>query len=461
MDDSVNDEARRLRALDSLQVLDTPPEAVFDDLAWLASKVLGMPISLVSLVSSERQWFKARCGLDLDGTLRGDGFCSLAIHQDGILEISDAREDDRFANLPCVISAPHVRFYAGAVLTSPDGHRFGTLCVLDTKPRLLSDEQREILSCIARRASDALEMRRQKLLAQSRESAISELLDVLPDGVVSCDASGTLKEFNGAARDWHGVDARKCPPEEWAAHFGLYDQDGKKLLQPHEIPLLRAWKGERVRGQTIVIRTPSQPPRTVNCYATPLMGVGDQILGAVCTMHDVTAQIQLARLLKKQALTDDLTGLPNRAAWFDQLDRTLMEARHANRSVTVMFIDLDGFKQVNDRHGHAAGDEVLRRFSTRLERSCRKGDFVARLAGDEFVVCLVQEIDAEIDPAQVKERIRQAMVPEIIWEGLSIKIGCSIGVAVQHAPDLDAVRLMESADQAMYLEKRERRADLR
>lgn len=449
-------ELDRLQALDALQILDTQPEAAFDDLAWLASRVLGTPIGLVSLVAADRLWFKARCGMDLDGTLRSEGFCSQAIHHDDILEVPDARADERFAGFSCVTTAPHVRFYAGAVLLGPGGHRFGTLCVLDTKPRTLSEEQREMLRCIARRATDALETRRQRLLAQSREGAIAELLDVLPDGLVSCDAAGNLKEFNGTARDWHGVDPRKCPPEEWAAHFGLYDKDAETLLQPHEIPLLRAWKGERVRGQTIVIRTRARPPRTVSCNATPLLGVDGQVLGAVCTMHDVTAQIQLARLMEKMALTDELTGLPNRAAWFAELDRVILEARCRRLPVAVMFIDLDGFKQVNDAFGHAAGDEVLRRFSKRLRSSCRDQDFIARLSGDEFVVRLQQREGEATDPTSVIHRIHQATATGVFWEGQSIKVGCSIGFAMQHGPDFDAVRLMERADQAMYADKRAR-----
>lgn len=452
-------EAGRLRALDALQVLDTPPEAAFDDLAWLASRMLGAPIGLVSIVADERLWFKARCGLDLDGTLRGEGFCSTAIAQDeDVFEIPDTHADGRFAAYACVTAAPHVRFYAGALLVGAGGHRFGTLCVLDTKPRRLDDEQREMLRRLARRVSDTLETRRQNLIVQSRERAVAELLDMLPDGVVSCDADGNLKEFNGTARRWHGVDPRSCPPTEWAGHFGLYDREAKTLLQPHQIPLLRAWKGERVRGQTIVIRATDRPPRTVSCNATPLLGMDGRVLGAVCTMHDVTARHRLARFMEKMALTDKLTGLPNRTAWFAALERIVADSRTRGLPLAIMFIDLDGFKQVNDVFGHAAGDEVLRRVGERLRASCRAGDFIARLAGDEFVVCLDPEDGAAFDPTPAMERIHRAMTPGIPWEGRSIETGCSIGFAMQPGPDFDIQRLMERADQAMYSDKRGRSA---
>ena len=450
------DERDRLRALDALQILDTFPEAVFDDLAWLAGRLCDVPISLVTLVAAEHAWFKARCGLAHERMPRKEAFCAHALAQDDILEVHDARADPRFADLPPVTGAPHVRFYAGALVRGAQGHRLGTLCVLDTRPRTLSEDQREGLRRLARRASEALETRRQRMLAQSREAAVAELLDVLPDGVVTCDATGALREFNAASREWHGVDARHCAPADWARHFGLYDERGEVLLEPSRIPLARAWNGERVRGQTIVIRRPDRPPRTVSCNANPLLGLDGAILGAVCTMHDVTAQIRVAQLMEKMALTDDLTGLPNRAAWFAELDRAVAWGRRSDHGVAVMFMDLDGFKQINDVLGHAAGDEVLRQFSQRLRQACRGCDFIARLSGDEFVVRL-QGLGADpLDLDRIARRIHQSMASGIRWNGRDIAVACSIGFAMEWGPDVDAARLMEKADQAMYVAKRDK-----
>ncbi|HUD32963.1 MAG TPA: diguanylate cyclase [Variovorax sp.] len=449
------EERDRLRALDALQILDTLPEAVFDDLAWLAGRLCDTPISLVTLVAAEHLWFKARCGLDPDRMPRKEAFCAYALEQDDILEIPDALLDERFVDAPPVTGAPHVRFYAGALVRGVGGQRFGTICVLDTRPRTLTDDQREGLRRLARRASEALETRRQRLLAQSREAAIADLLDVLPDGVVTCDAAGALREFNATSRDWHGVDARRCPPEDWARHFGLYDERGETLLEPERIPLARAWKGERVRGQTIVIRTPNRPPRTVSCNATPLLGGDGGILGAVCTMHDVTVQIRFAQLMEKMALTDELTGLPNRTAWVAELDRAVAWVRRSDQAVAVMFMDLDNFKHINDAFGHAAGDEVLRQFSLRLKATCRKGDFIARLSGDEFVVCSHGLGADNLDPEPIARRIHQAMATGVRWEGRTIPLACSIGFAMEWGPEIDAGRLMDKADRAMYVAKRD------
>ncbi|MCZ2499092.1 diguanylate cyclase [Xylophilus sp. Kf1] len=449
-------EQERLAALHELQIVDTPPEAAFDDYAWLAGKICDVPISLISLVTADRDWFKAKCGLDLDSMPSNQGFCSHAIAQDDILEVSDARVDERFAGFKSVTGPPYLRFYAGAPLHGHLGHRFGTLCVLDTRPRVLSPDQRDALRRLAKRASDTLEIRRQHLAARAREEAIAELVDMLPDGVVTCDENGILKEFNATARDWHGVDARAFPPGDWAQHFGLYDALDSQLLQPDQVPLARAWKGERVRAQTITIRTSHQAPRTVSCNAHPLFGRDQRILGAVCTMHDVTVQIRFAQAMEKMALTDALTGLPNRAAWYAELERAIARAQRRGTSMVIMFIDLNGFKEINDRFGHAAGDEVLKNFSFRLKNCCRRNDYVARLSGDEFVVCLDQTANGTQDLHQVARKIHRSMASAMSLDGQAVTVGCSIGFAVESGPDFDAARLMEKADQAMYAAKRDK-----
>lgn len=447
-------ERDRLQALHALKMLDTLPEEAFDDFAWLAAKACETSMSLVSLIDAERLWFKAQCGLNIRDMPRQGTFCSYAIEQEDLLEVDDAWLDERFAGLQSVVGFPYIRFYAGMPLRGSSGHFYGTLCVLDTQPRKLTDIQKEALRRLARRVSEALELRKEKILAQSREAAIAELLDVLPDGVVTCDASGVLEEFNAVSREWHGVDVRACPPQEWARHFGLHDEKDGELLLPHQIPLARAWQGERVRGQTMVIRTPDRPARIVSCNANPLWGSEGQVLGAVCTMHDVTLQIQYAHLMKTRALTDELTGLPNRAAWFAELDRALAWGQRSGHATVIMFIDLNGFKQINDTLGHAAGDEVLRQFSVRLKATCRKTDFIARLSGDEFVVCLNRFNEKHVDTKEVARRIHQAMAVDIQYNDESIRISCSIGFAVEEGPDMNAARLMEKADQAMYTAKR-------
>ena len=448
------DETGRLQALYELQVLHTPHEEAFDDFVSLASQLCDAPISLISLIGAEYLWFKARCGIDLESMPRNEGFCEHALARDDLLEVPDARLDPRFADFASVTGTPHLRFYAGMPLHGSTGYGYGTLCVLDTRPRELTDRQRDGLRRLAKRVVESLELRKNQVITQSREAAITELLEVIPDAVVTCDAAGNLKEFNAAARDWHGVDPRACKEDEWAKHFGLYDKNGTALLQPDQIPLAKAWRGERVRSQMIVIRTNGKDSRTVSCNANPLLDAQGRILGAVCSMHDVTVQTRLARMMEKIALTDELTGLPNRTAWFAELDQTIAHSQRSGSPVVVLFIDLDGFKQINDSLGHATGDEVLRQFGARLRNSCRRSDFVARLGGDEFVVCMSRLGREPIDPVKIAQKIHDAMAPPFIVHDQEMQIGCSVGVAVENGPNFNMNGLMVAADIAMYEAKR-------
>lgn len=153
------DESRRLSALRRFSVLDTDSERAFDDIVQLASKLCEVPVSLISLVDEDRQWFKAKVGLEIDQTPREQAICAHAILQDGIFEIPDTQTDTRSADNPLCIGEDGLRFYAGATLKSADGMPIGTLCVLDYQPRELTDLQREALEVLAKQVMTQLELR--------------------------------------------------------------------------------------------------------------------------------------------------------------------------------------------------------------------------------------------------------------------------------------------------------------
>jgi signal transduction histidine kinase len=152
-------EEERLIELFKYDILDSPRESEFDDLVKLASDICKAPISLITLVDTKRQWFKAAIGIGGDETERNHAFCAHAINQDNPMIVKDARTDERFHDNPFVTEDPNVRFYAGMPLITPNGHKLGTLCVIDTVPRELTEEQLFSLNVLSKQVMKLLELR--------------------------------------------------------------------------------------------------------------------------------------------------------------------------------------------------------------------------------------------------------------------------------------------------------------
>lgn len=169
------DEQERLQDLYDYQILDTPPEAELDELAEIASLICNTPISLITIIDEHRQWFKSKKGLDGIGSTRKQSFCQHTLHYPKeVLVVNDALEDDRFKQNPFVIGNPNIRFYAGAPLETPNGNVLGTLCVVDTSPRQISENQKKALQILAKKAMDYLNSRR-LLLKQKNKIEIDAI----------------------------------------------------------------------------------------------------------------------------------------------------------------------------------------------------------------------------------------------------------------------------------------------
>jgi len=154
-------EAERLKALDSYKVLDSLPEAGFDEITKLASEICETPISLISLIDKDRQWFKSSYGLDVTETERDYAFCNHAIaNPKEVMIVPDSLKDERFKNNPHASGAPYVIFYTGVPLVNPDGYPLGTLCVIDHKPKKLSKSQISALIVLAKQVMNQLELRK-------------------------------------------------------------------------------------------------------------------------------------------------------------------------------------------------------------------------------------------------------------------------------------------------------------
>lgn len=192
-------EKERLQALRKYDLLDSVKEEEFDRLTRLASIICGVPMSVITLIDEERQWFKSKIGLDDDETRREDSFCQYTIMDDVILEVQDATKDERFKDNPFVLGAPKIRFYAGYPLMDPDGYALGSLCVMDDKSRKLSKDQEEALVILANEVISQIIARKEKEDLKNYETLFN-----LSNDLICIVQEGHFKKINPAFKQTLG-----------------------------------------------------------------------------------------------------------------------------------------------------------------------------------------------------------------------------------------------------------------
>ncbi|MDM9627071.1 HWE histidine kinase domain-containing protein [Rhizobium sp. S152] len=237
------DDAERLAALESLSILDSEPEPEFDDIVFLAATICHTPVSLVSLVGAERQWFKARIGFESCDTPLTQSVCAHAMKSNDILEIPDLRLDDRTRDNTLVTGAPHILFYAGAPLVLSDGVAVGSLCVIDTVPRPqgLDSDQRRALRALAKQVVQLLEARRTSLRKDAlfrRQKQISSSMRANADTSVAAQEAGRIGTFEiDVATGEMKVSAEFCRIFDVPEH-GTYDAAVfERMTHPEDIKL--------------------------------------------------------------------------------------------------------------------------------------------------------------------------------------------------------------------------------
>ncbi|MDP3230912.1 MAG: diguanylate cyclase [Acidovorax sp.] len=221
---------------------------------------------------------------------------------------------------------------------------------------------------------------------------------------------------------------------------------------PLALQRLQSGEESQNRAETCFVR---EDGTEVHCewFNSALTDEGGQVTSIMALVQDVSAKIQIARQQHYLANHDSLTGLLNRAAFQSRLEKSLAQAQQDGGAVALLFIDLDGFKRVNDTEGHRAGDEVLRIVATRIASTVRAGDTIARLGGDEFLVMLDRDVTHDVTD-NIGHRIIEALHQPMTVEGRDLNIGASIGVALNPPLESDIEVLMTRADQAMYSAKR-------
>ncbi len=290
------DEDTRIQSLHYLRVLDTAPEPQFDVLVRAAALACGVPVSLISLVDTDRQWFKANTGLpEATQTPRDLAFCAHAIQSDGVFEVPDASSDKRFADNPLVTGAPDIRFYAGAPLCLSDGSRVGTLCVIGRQPKTLTKNQREVLTELALAASLALEGRRALLFerelleTQSRSAA---MFQCSMDAIIGLTIGGTITHWNVAAERLLGhreseIIGRSVnvllPPNEQSVE----DLIARVRFQPNGA----TYEAERVHKDGHLI--------PVSISAAPLLGADGQLASVTKIVRDMRERVATMQALAR------------------------------------------------------------------------------------------------------------------------------------------------------------------
>jgi GAF domain-containing protein len=175
-----DNEAQRLEALREYRILDTAAEEAYEDITRLAAYLCRTPIAMISLVDESRQWFKSKLGLNQKETPRDVAFCAHAILQTDPLIVKDALKDARFADSSLVTRSPHIRFYAGFPLSTPEGFALGTLCAIDRRPRQLSAEQKKAMQALSRQVMALLELRRVSTRMAEALENVRTLHELLP-----------------------------------------------------------------------------------------------------------------------------------------------------------------------------------------------------------------------------------------------------------------------------------------
>ncbi len=330
----------------------------------------------------------------------------------------------------------------------PDGRRV----LMETAKAVCLDRSGKMLGVVGI-ARDITERRQTEKQLLRQHALLQGIIDTIPDAVFFKDRDGVLRKANRAFASWTGR------PLEQLIGLGSHEIWPPEMADGIRAGDASVYAEDQPRRNEESIPLPDGGRIWVEILKAPIRDAGNELLGLVGVGRDITLRKAAEEDLRRSeaekdhlANHDSLTGLPNRRLLFDRLDVALARSRRSGRPLALLFIDLDGFKAVNDRMGHDCGDEVLRIAAGRIAGCLRRSDTVARVGGDEFTIVL-EDVTAAADAGGVADKIVEAVALPIPVQGNTAVIGASVGIALFPADGTDARSLLVAADGAMYRAK--------
>ena len=455
-------ELARLKALRSYQILDTPPNVALDALTKLTANLLGVPIALIDLVDESRIWSKSHFGTEVAEYKIHPGFCSSAIAHDAPYVITNAKTDPRCANHPLVLENG-VSFYAGVPLKTHDGFNIGMFCVIDFEPHGMSDEQLNTLKEMAIIAMEIIELcvkekRNSEILAIENKFKEYELqnqliLNSTIEGIHVVDLNGIVVQENSAALKMLGRERGDLRGKH--AHETLHHHHADNSKYPvTDCPVYKTLHDGVPRNVTNEVFWKKDGSSFPVEYSTsPLLDLNGKLCGTTVVFRDITARKANEAKIQQLAYFDSLTGLPNRSLFLDRLEQEIRKAHRNHKQMSLMFIDLDRFKEINDTLGHDVGDLLLIEAAKRLRACLRETETVARLGGDEFTV-IIGEINGLGPVETIAEKIISCLAKPFFLNDETIYLSASIGITVFPDDALTSDELLKNADRSMYAAKK-------
>lgn len=463
----------RLHLIESLSLHQAMAGSELQQIAALAAELMGTPAALVTLIDDCQLWAKIRVGIDTPGTSRETAFCDLVLRDNELVVIEDLSSDPRSRDNPHTRGANAVSAYAGAPvrLRDPGGGvmcPIGTLCVFDVQPRSFTAEQVERLQALARIAEQVIQMRAAIVAVENRSNEYRDQAQALRH---------QRRTFEQAERMAMIGSWRMTLPDRnvtWSdGVFRIHELDpGTDISLISALDFYPLHARETVVNALDEVIATGKPMHLEVDFDTArgrrlrVRSIGELELedgrpvAVTGLIQDITDRYRMERTLRRSAHVDEVTRIGNRAAFNRELQTAIDGAARGDHPLILVLIDLDGFKGVNDTHGHMAGDDILRAVGRRMRAPYLAGAFAARLGGDEFALILTDSALCG-DIGGLVERLLCDLKMPVHTSAGRLPISGTIGYA-EYGPLTGSQReFIHRADTALYEAKRIERGTAR